>query len=172
MADEGWISLHRKIQYSSVWTDPNQLKLWLYCLMKARHSKGKTIWNGEEFELDKGQFITGMYSLEHDFNLNVAPKKQVKGRTLWRWIHGYEDRQMLTIESTTKYSVITITNWHEYQDNDKQMSNRSQTNVKQMSTNNNVNNVNNVNKLVVDGTENNPVDLWTNLWGFPNGIAQ
>lgn len=25
---------------------------------------------------------------------------------------------------------------------------------------------------VVDGVENNPVDLWTTLWGFPNGVAQ
>lgn len=25
---------------------------------------------------------------------------------------------------------------------------------------------------VVDGAENNPVDLWTTLWGFPNAVAQ
>lgn len=142
MPNEGWISLHRKIQDSFVWLDANQLKLWLYCLMKARHKGGEFAFNGEMVKLDEGQFITGMHVLDHDFNNGVKPSQKISGRTLMRWLHLFDERQMLSIKTTSKYSVISVVHWNEYQNVVKPLSSTCQASVKHLSTNNNVNNDN------------------------------
>lgn len=151
MGDQGWISIYRKIQNSFVWTNSDQLKLWLLILMKANHSENKFLFNGEELSVSKGQMVTGVNVLASDFNEGVKPVNRVAGRTLWRWLKKFEKEQMLSIESTSKYSVITVLNWDEYQQNDNHLSSSGQSSVKHLSTNNNDNNDNNENnKTKVD----------------------
>lgn len=147
MSDQGWISLYRKIQNSFVWTNSDQLKLWLLILMKANHSENKFLFNGEELSVSKGQMVTGVNVLASDFNEGVKPVNRVAGRTLWRWLKKFEKEQMLSIESTSKYSVITVLNWDEYQQNDNHLSSSGQSSVKHLSTNNNDNNENNKTKV-------------------------
>lgn len=147
MSDQGWISLYRKIQNSFVWTNSDQLKLWLLILMKASHSENKFLFNGEELSVSKGQMVTGVNVLASDFNEGVKPVNRVAGRTLWRWLKKFEKEQMLSIESTSKYSVITVLNWDEYQQNDNHLSSSGQSSVKHLSTNNNDNNENNKTKV-------------------------
>lgn len=147
MGDQGWISIYRKIQNSFVWTNSDQLKLWLLILMKANHSENKFLFNGEELSVSKGQMVTGVNVLASDFNEGVKPVNRVAGRTLWRWLKKFEKEQMLSIESTSKYSVITVLNWDEYQQNDNHLSSSGQSSVKHLSTNNNDNNENNKTKV-------------------------
>lgn len=147
MSDQGWISLYRKIQNSFVWTNSDQLKLWLLILMKANHSENKFLFNGEELSVSKGQMVTGVNVLASDFNEGVKPVNRVAGRTLWRWLKKFEKEQMLSIESTSKYSIITVINWDEYQQNDNHLSSSGQSSVKHLSTNNNDNNENNKTKV-------------------------
>lgn len=147
MGDQGWISIYRKIQNSFVWTNSDQLKLWLLILMKANHSENKFLFNGEELSVSKGQMVTGVNVLASDFNEGVKPVNRVAGRTLWRWLKKFEKEQMLSIESTSKYSVITVLNWDEYQQNDNHLSSSCQSSVKHLSTNNNDNNENNKTKV-------------------------
>lgn len=140
MSDQGWISLYRKIQNSFVWTNSDQLKLWLLILMKANHSENKFLFNGEEILVSKGQMVTGVNVLGDEFNAGVKPVNRVAGRTLWRWIKKFEKEQMLSIKSTPKYSVISVLNWNDYQQSDKLLSSSRQAPVKHLSTNNNDNN--------------------------------
>ena len=132
--DIGYIKLYRKITHSFVWTNPNMLKLWLLCLMKASHSGNKFLFNGQEVHVSSGEFVTGGHAIAKEFNEGVSSDNQVVGRTLWRWLKKFEKEEMLSIKSTTKYSVITIKNWNEYQANDNQVSSGRQTTVKQVST--------------------------------------
>ena len=132
--DIGYIKLYRKITNSFVWTNPNMLKLWLLCLMKASHSGNKFLFNGQEVHVSSGEFVTGGHAIAKEFNEGVSSDNQVVGRTLWRWLKKFENEEMLSIKSTTKYSVITINNWHEYQSNDNQVSSECQTTVKRVST--------------------------------------
>jgi len=143
MAEEGWISLYRKIQNSFVWTDANQLKLWLLILMKANHSENKFLFNGKEISLSSGQMVTGRNAITLEFNNGVKPVQQVSGRQLWRWIKRFEKEQMLSIKSTSKYSIITVLNWGEYQQYDQQVSSKCPASVQLVSTNNNDNNKDN-----------------------------
>ncbi|MGG3737221.1 DnaD domain-containing protein [Aeribacillus pallidus] len=143
MNSKGWISLHRKIMHNPVWSDARLLKLWIYCLLKATHKDREQLVGLQKVNLKPGQFITGRDSLEREYNEGAKPSEFVPGRTLWRWMKKLEKLEMLTIKSTSKYSVISITNWHEYQEIDQQMSSKCPANDQQMSTNNNVNNINN-----------------------------
>lgn len=130
----GYIKLYRKITNSFVWTNPNMLKLWLLCLMKASHKESRFLFNGKEVVVSSGQFVTGRAVIEKEFNEGVSLDQQIVGRTLWRWLKKFENEQMLSINSTTKYSVITINNWADYQVGDQQVSSTRPTTVQQVST--------------------------------------
>ncbi|QGZ70004.1 hypothetical protein GQS62_03930 [Pediococcus pentosaceus] len=140
MSDQGWISLYRKIQNSFVWTNSDQLKLWLLILMKANHSENKFLFNGNEIFLSSGQMVTGRDAIALEFNNGVKPVQRVSSRQLWRWIKQFEKEQMLSIESTSRNSVITVKNWSEYQQPVQQVSSKRPAPVQQVSTNNNDNN--------------------------------
>lgn len=139
----GYIKLYRKITNSFVWTNPNMLKLWLLCLMKASHKESRFLFNGKEVSVSSGQFVTGRAVIEKEFNEGVPVDQQIVGRTLWRWLKKFENEQMLSITSTTKYSVISIKNWHDYQVNDQQVSSARPSTVQQVSTYKNDKNVKN-----------------------------
>ncbi|MGX9799590.1 hypothetical protein ACWYVZ_05965 [Pediococcus acidilactici] len=124
MSDQGWISLYRKIQNSFVWTNSDQLKLWLLILMKANHSENKFLFNGNEIFLSSGQMVTGRDAIALEFNNGVKPVQRVSSRQLWRWIKQFEKEQMLSIKSTSRNSVITVKNWSEYQQHDQQVSSK------------------------------------------------
>ena len=122
MADGGWIKVYRKIRQSFVWTDANQLKLWLLILMKASHENHRFLFNGQQVDVSSGQLVTGRNALAFEFNEGVSRDHRVVARTLWRWIKQFEKEQMLSIESNSKYSVITVINYGIYQSNDQQVS--------------------------------------------------
>jgi hypothetical protein len=121
---EGWIKLHRKIIEKAVWQDSDMLKLWLYCLLKASHTETETMVDKQKVKLSPGQFVTGRFALADDYNKGAKKSKVVPANTLWRWMKRFEEWGMLNIKSTNKYSIITITNWEAYQQNEQQMNSR------------------------------------------------
>lgn len=138
---EGWISIHRKIQDSSVWTNPEMLKLWLLCLMKASHKEQPHyIFDGKVVPLVAGEFITGRKVLAEEYNRGMTLKARVSESTIERWLKKFEKMQMLNIKKTTKYSVVTVINWHEYQRSEHQM------NITCTSDEHHLNTINNDNK--------------------------
>lgn len=116
------------------------LKLWMLCLMKASHKGNKFLFNGQEIHVSSGQFVTGGHAIAKEFNEGVPIDNQVVGRTLWRWLKKFENEEMLSIKSNTKYSVVTIKNWDDYQSSDNQVSSDRQASVKRVSTNKNAKN--------------------------------
>lgn len=148
---EGWVCLHRKIVDSVVWTDPNMLKLWSLCLIKASH-KDQPMFSlgGQIVPLKKGEFVTGRDSLAEEFNKGVQKRNRVSAITLWRFLKKFEKYEMLNIKTTNKYSVISIKNWESYQSVEQQVNNNRTSSEHQVNTNNNVNNENNVNNKKED----------------------
>jgi len=137
MSDQGWIKLYRKIQSSFVWTNSDQLKLWLLILMKANHSQNKFLFNGQEISVTSGQCVTGAHVLASEFNAGVPRDNQLAWRKLWRWVKRFEKSGMLTIQSNARYSVITIVNWTAYQGNDNLVTSQRQSTDNLMTTNKN-----------------------------------
>jgi ribosomal protein S19E (S16A) len=116
---QGWIKLHRKLIANPFFSDPFFLKLWVYCLLKASHSDTKHLVGNNLVELKEGQFVTGRYALAKDFNEGLKPSKRVSESTLWRMLSTLEDAGMLKISKTTKFSIVTIVNWQEYQEREQ-----------------------------------------------------
>jgi hypothetical protein len=151
---QGYIKVYRKMMCSSIWQDPDLFRLWMYCLMKATHKEKNIIIDKREVKLQAGQFLTGRFSLNQEFNQGVSSRKRVKETTLWSWIKKLEKIGNIDIKSFNKYSVITVVNWHEYQDNQdiltteqQQNNNRTTTEQQQTDTNKNVKNDKNVKEL-------------------------
>lgn len=154
MADEGWIKLYRKITNSFVWTNSDQLKLWILVLTKANHTQNKFLFNGQEIRVTSGQFVTGAHALASEFNQGVPSDKAVVWRTLWRWLKKFEKEEMLTISSNARYSVVTVSKWGEYQSGDKPLTSHGQSGDKPLSTNKNEKNEKNDKNISTTTTDN------------------
>lgn len=140
----GWIKSYRKTLQSPIFGDAQKFKLWSLLLFKATHTNRKQIVGNHFIPLEQGQFVTGRVSLASDYNRGEKPKGRVSEQTLWRWLKMFEQDEMLNIESTSKYSVITITNWNLYQQGELQVFINETISDEQVNTDNNVENVNNL----------------------------
>jgi len=139
----GWICLHRKLLESRVFQNPHLLKVWIWCLLRANHKEEwvpmSTGRGNIEVHVLPGQFIFGRESAAKE--LKMTPSGT------WKRIKKLKMMQNVNIESNRQYSIISIVNWHSYQDalqNSDSESNYQVTGKEQASnTDNNDNNVNN-----------------------------
>lgn len=151
--ERGYIKLWRKIMDSEIFANPALFKLWALCLMKATHEDIYISINGvvKSIKLSPGQFVTGRYALHKEYYPRKATAIMKSPLTLWRWLKILENMQILTIKSCNKFSIISIINWNQYQQNEQQMNNRRTTDEQQMNTNkNNKNNKNNKKRVIPD----------------------
>jgi len=100
-------------------------------LLKANHKTEYVKLDGlvQPIKVDPGQFITGRFQLHGEYHgwRKGYKKRSPSPFTVWRWLHFLEKMQNLSIKSFNKYSIISITNWNLYQENEQQMSNRRST---------------------------------------------
>lgn len=155
-----------------IYSDPHLLKLWIHCLLKASHTEREQLVGRQIVSIFPGQFVTGRDALAAEFNKDVKKDLVVSSRTLWRWMKTFEKLQMLSIKSETKFSVVTVLNWSNYQNNDQQVSNKCPSNDQQVSTNNNVNNVNKENKKDISNQQADQFEIWWSLYNKKTGKAK
>ncbi|MCD5164732.1 DnaD domain protein [Enterococcus faecalis] len=141
----GYVKLYRKVMDSFVWTNPYMYKLWNLCLMKASHENRKFLFNGKEIWLNSGEFVTGRDAITFEMNRGVKREHQVNSGSVWRWLKRFEKEGMLNIKSTTKYSVVSINNWDDYQASEHQVNIKRTTSEQQVHTNKNDKNEKNIN---------------------------
>ncbi len=170
--NKGYIKHYRKVMDSFVWTNPYMYKLWSLCLMKAAHEKRKLLFNGKEVWLNSGEFVTGRDALTFEMNKGAKREHQVNSTSVWRWIKLFEKEGMLDIKSTTKYSVISISNWGAYQSDEQQVDIKWTSSEQQVDTNKNEKNYKNE-KNIDNNNGEYPAELIQTLYGkFPSGILQ
>ncbi len=119
--DRGYVKLWRKTLDSPVFANPELLKLWVLCLLKASHKEQWVHIDGvtQPIHLQPGQFVTGRYALHKEY----YPRKRKSNKspwTLWKWMQILENLGNLSIKTSNKYSIITIINWDIYQANENQ----------------------------------------------------
>ena len=127
MADNnGHIKLHRKLLKWEWYDDVNTCRLFIHCLLKANWQPAK--WHG--IEIEEGQFITSLSTLAKETHLSV---RQVRVALEHLKMTGE-----VTSKGQSKYSVITVNSWSDYQgydkQNDKQVTNKRQASDKQVTT--------------------------------------
>lgn len=148
----GWICLHRDILEKPIWTTSTteQKVVLMTLLLMANHEEKEWEFKGEKYKVKPGQFITSIGSIVEKCGKNVTTQNV---RTALKRFEKYE---FLTIESTSKNSLITLVNWEVYQGyepiankpSNKRLTNDQQTPNKRLTTNNNdkqLNNVTNIN---------------------------
>ena len=155
-----------------IYSNANMLKLWVHCLLKASHTEHKQLVGNQMVILEKGQFVTGRDALFNEFNKGAKSSEIVSAVSLWRWLKKFEEWQMLNIKTTTKYSVISILGWNEYQQSEQQVNNKRTANEQQMITNNNVNKDNKENKKDMSIQQAERFDSWWNLYGKKEGRSK
>jgi len=133
----GWVSLHRKIQDSAIYKDSQAVHLWIHLLFKANHKSNEFLMGNKLISVDRGQFVTGRKALSVETGINESK--------IQRLLKVFEKCQQIEQQTFTKYRLITITNYSQYQDREQQTNNRRTASEQQLNTNNNVNNENNDN---------------------------
>lgn len=118
----GFIKLFRSFENWSWYKDLPCFKLFIHFLIKA-NNKDK-MWRGKEVK--RGQFVTSYKHLAAETGLSI------------RQIRTAVDKLKLTGEieqkTTNKWQVVTIVNYELYQQNEKSMTIKCQTNDNQMTT--------------------------------------
>ena len=166
---EGFISIHRSLLEWEWWDDHNTTRLFLYLLLKANFQDKK--WQG--IDIKRGQMICSYDKIKKETGLSI-----MKIRTS---INKLILTGSLTIQSTNKYTVITVCKYDSYQllkntvnkqnntQNNNPVTNKQQTNNKQITTTNNENNnnkENNVNNLPPNPQKNDEEKI--QLFGSKN----
>lgn len=164
----GYVKLYRKVMDSFVWTNPYMYKLWNLCLMKASHENRKFLFNGKEIWLNSGEFVTGRDAITFEMNKGVKREHQVNSGSVWRWLKRFEKEGMLNIKSTTKYSVVSINNWGDYQASEHQVNIKRTTSEQQVHTNKNEKNEKNV---VVVEEQQSVFQLYQSIFGMLNSVT-
>ncbi|HCY8951488.1 DnaD domain protein [Enterococcus faecalis] len=167
----GYVKLYRKVMDSFVWTNPYMYKLWNLCLMKASHENRKFLFNGKEIWLNSGEFVTGRDAITFEMNKGVKREHQVNSGSVWRWLKRFEKEGMLNIKSTTKYSVVSINNWDDYQASEHQVNIKRTTSEQQVHTNKNEKNEKNEKNVVVVEEQQSVFQLYQSIFGMLNSVT-
>ena len=111
-----FIKMYRKFMQWEWYTDINTKTLFIHCLLRANWKAG--VWQGIHY--DKGEFITSLPQIAEESGLTV---RQVR-TSLNHLISTGELTSSLTDKVTgkklTKCRIITVNNWDEYQNSDRQ----------------------------------------------------
>lgn len=108
MNNNGWIKLHRSLLTWEWYQDHNVVIVFLHCLLKANHEEKK--WQGTIIK--KGTFITSQPHLAQETGLSV--------QNIRTCLSKLKSTGELTVKTTSKYTLISINNYDDFQDTNRQ----------------------------------------------------
>lgn len=146
---DGWIKLHRKLLDWQWYDDTNIVRVFLHLLLKANFETRD--WHDTSIEC--GQLVTSIK--------NLAAETHLSAMQIRRALTQLQKTKEITIETTNKYTMITICNYAKYQrfdsseqqTNNNQITNEQQTNNNQTTTTKEIKNIKkekNVGNIIAD----------------------
>ena len=149
---QGYISLHRKLLTWEWFTDINVCHLFIYCLLRANYKPTK--WRG--YEIKRGEFISSLNHISVDTGLSVQQVRTALDKL--------KKSDVLTKKQQGSNTLISIKNYSQYQESNKQDNNEitinQQTNNNEITTNNKDNKeikINNDNKGIINAPNPNNI---------------
>lgn len=114
----GYIKTFRKMLTSNIFGNPDLFRLWMYLLLSASYQEYSITPEGcrKPLMIHKGQLVTSRNSL-HRVLYPSGGLNTPTPQTVWNWLQILVQEEMISIQSTTKFSVITILNYGIYQEN-------------------------------------------------------
>ena len=125
-----WIKLYASTVTDTIFNDRDSdtLKVWIWILVSVFY-KSTTIFIGnQQVEFEPGQMPFGRKAASMELNINESK--------VYRIVKKLERKGCISIFSTKKYSIITVTNWDKYQHTDYELlkDNKRTTDEQQMNT--------------------------------------
>lgn len=111
--NDGWIKLHRRIVEHPRFTRHGWINVWLYLLCNATHKPIEKMFAGKIIILQPGQLITGRKKISENTRLTEDVVRSI--------LSEMKTDQQITQQTSNVSSLITITNWIEYQENPQQI---------------------------------------------------
>lgn len=108
----GWVKVHRALSDHHISSDPATLSIWIHLLLLANHKETKRMINGRVIAIQPGQLITSRKSL--------AAKTGVNESKVERVLTTLKNEQQIEQHGTSKFRVISIVKWAEYQQDEHQ----------------------------------------------------
>ncbi len=147
---EGWIKWHRKVLDNPIiMKDKDYFAMWGYLLLNATHKEYDVLFNGKRITLKEGQLIIGRKS--------IAEKLKIDESKVQRILKSFEIEHQIEQRTTSRNRLISIVNWHEYQQSEQQveqqLNNKCTTTEQQVNTNKNIKNNKNERKDKVSKKE-------------------
>lgn len=125
----GWIKIHRKLKEKGFYQNSQYFHLWVHLLLSANHAAAEYMTNGHIIHIKEGQFLTGRELLSKETGIPAS--------TIERILKMLENEQQIEQQKTSKYRLITIVNWKEYQTTDNTSDSKRTANGQRVDTNKN-----------------------------------
>jgi len=163
-----FIKLHRELLDWEWFRDSKMVHLFLILLLKANHEDNN--WRG--IKIKRGQLVTGLHSLSSQSGIST--------QSIRTCIKRLKSTNELTIQSTNKYSIITICNYNKYQEkltsnSTGKLTNEQQTTNNQSTTNKNIRSIRSIrnkdNINVDSSTSLNAEEKYRRFVGLFNKIS-
>jgi hypothetical protein len=137
-----WIKLFRKFKDWEWYQDNNTKSVFLELLLTANYENKR--WQG--IEIKRGQIITSIQSLL--IALNKNPKyPDISIQNIRTALTRLKSTNELTIQTTSKYTLITINKYNDYQQLTNNLTNDQQTANKRLTTTKEYKNIKNTNTV-------------------------
>jgi hypothetical protein len=130
------------------------VSFWVYLLLKANHTESFETSMG--IKVCRGQLLTGRKTISQETGLSESK--------IERFLKKLEIEHQIEQQKTTKYRVISITNWDKYQSTEhqteQQVNNNRTTSEQQVNTDKNDNNIKNVKNTISAEAEGLFDEFW------------
>ncbi|MGL5392724.1 MAG: hypothetical protein ACRDA8_15345 [Shewanella sp.] len=124
MSAPGWIKVHRALLDHWCATEPEALAVWVRLLCEANFESKKSMINGCLIDVERGQLVFGLDAFSKKSGVSVAKLRRI--------ISMLESDGMISRQKTSKYSLISIACYDKYQEDDRQITGKSQANHNQI----------------------------------------
>ena len=145
--DKTWIKLYRSILTDDIFTNPENLKVWIWILCRTYFEPKTVVVGRQQVDLKTGQMLYGRKTAALQLHMNE--------NKVYRIIRFLKDKGCIDVEGFSRYSIITVKNWSIYQGSgnffnqtdEQQMNNNRTADEQQVNTIKNLNNYNNLNNI-------------------------
>lgn len=159
--NRGWIKLYRSILDWEWFSEPDMIQVYLFLIASANHQSKK--WRG--MEIKRGQLATSIETIRMKCKSSTRRIRTILSRL--------KSTNELTIETTKRYTIITICNYDSYQVlDDKSDKASDKASDSQATTNKNDKNNNNKNNSNTSVLELQKKENLNEVENFGNNTAE
>lgn len=142
----GWLKFHRSLLLWEWYHDPVCRGVFFHILLSANYEPKR--W--QSIEIFPGQLVTSYEKLGKPLGFGVQSVRTA--------LHKLKSTGELTVQTNSKFSVITIIKWEQYQDTNTPANNQLTGN--QQSTNNNLRKKERKKEVTLPSPENVSPEIW------------